>query len=386
MAFQYDFKALEESAQSLELHEAVRTTFELSWVHLMPMANIFIHIPFGTLLRYKTAMMKVKAFCWVILAHLKELQRKGELHKEGFGHALMEFAKLDGVTDEDLQSEILTMFVAGHETTAHTKSWFIYALSTHPEIQTKCQEAIDAQSDEDRRANHLPTYVEAVLKESMRKYPAAIRGSMRFVTHPGGFTIPATVLNKSDPNIPQSAAHSKVYTKDIHFPEKVWFINYYATMHTSKSNWGDKAMDFIPERWLPGGNYLGTSSNPNEVNPLASAAIYGGGGTTGDDLSFANFSYGVRNCIGMNLAMMELRVTIGDLLRQFSFQLADEEMRDESEWRLCARKVEVKRIDLSWTVEPVRRLVRHLQNKTILAADQLPSWSSVEQVLGSQPL
>jgi cytochrome P450 len=64
-------------------------------------------------------------------------------------------------------------------------------------------------------------------------------------------------------------------------------------------------------------------------NPLASPAIYAGGGFTSDNLDFSPFSYGLRNCIGMNMALMELRMAICTLVRTFKFELADKELLDE---------------------------------------------------------
>jgi len=88
--------------------------------------------------------------------------------------------------------------------------------------------------------------------------------------------------------------------------------------------------------------------SPANSNPLSSPAIFAGtllmantfiidininnslgGGANSSDLSFAPFAYGPRNCIGMNLALMELRQMALQLVTHFHFELADPAMEDE---------------------------------------------------------
>lgn len=66
--------------------------------------------------------------------------------------------------------------IIGHETTAHTLAFFCYALAKYPEMQQRCLREVDRLPAE---STVLPEYVEAALKESMRKYPVAARGSIR---------------------------------------------------------------------------------------------------------------------------------------------------------------------------------------------------------------
>ena len=80
--------------------------------------------------------------------------------------------------------------------------------------------------------------------------------------------------------------------------------------------------EFKPERWL--------STSSSELNPLSSPAIYAGGGQTVDAISFLPFSTGVRSCIGMNMALLEIRLTLAQLIRRSSFRFVDERMADES--------------------------------------------------------
>lgn len=128
-------------------------------------------------------------------------------------------------------------------------------------------------------STELPPYVEGVLKESMRKYPVASFGSLRQVRDRDGFLL----------HCPSES--SKIEEDKIYFvPRGCYILVNFFVIHNLETNWGRDAGDFKPERWLS------TDEEPN--NPLTSLAIYNGGGLRNDELSFAPFSHGVRNCLG----------------------------------------------------------------------------------------
>ena len=84
----------------------------------------------------------------------------------------------DGKTmsDKQIRDEAMTLFLAGHETTANALTWTFYLLAQHPDIAQQLTQEIDSVLG-DRRATlddlkHL-TYTEMVIKESMRLYPPA---------------------------------------------------------------------------------------------------------------------------------------------------------------------------------------------------------------------
>lgn len=49
-----------------------------------------------------------------------------------------------GLSDEDLRAEVNTFMFGGHDTTATSISWILYALATHPEHQQRCREEIQS--------------------------------------------------------------------------------------------------------------------------------------------------------------------------------------------------------------------------------------------------
>ena len=81
-----------------------------------------------------------------------------------------------GMTDEQVRDEAMTIFLAGHETTANALTWTWYLLSQAPEVEARLHEEIDRVL-----GGRLPTvadiaslpFVEQVVTESMRLYPPA---------------------------------------------------------------------------------------------------------------------------------------------------------------------------------------------------------------------
>lgn len=247
------------------------------------------------------------------------------LSKNCFAFCLLEYALQENLDMEDVLSELFIMIIAGHETTAHTLSWLVYALTTVDGLQEKCSDvwkrasanSTTASSTSSKYVTVLPTYLEAVVKESMRRFPAVSRGSMRVVTSEEGCQLQTSHLQQQDIYV-----HGKVwnYPNHIHLQKDTWILVNVFALQNTKSNWGKYAEEFKPERWLD-----------QATSPLLnSQAAYAGVGLHPKEVIFAPFSSGVRNCLGMNMALMEIRAVFPMLLQKYRFQLADEELRDVS--------------------------------------------------------
>lgn len=81
-----------------------------------------------------------------------------------------------GMTDEQVRDEVMTIFLAGHETTANTLSWTWYLLATYPEVEHKFWAELDrvlgGRKPTYEDLENLP-YLNHIIQESLRLYPAA---------------------------------------------------------------------------------------------------------------------------------------------------------------------------------------------------------------------
>jgi cytochrome P450 len=174
------------------------------------------------------------------------------------------------LNDEEICAEILTLLLAGHDTTAHTLSWAWYLLSAHPELQDElAAEVRSAVGDRPIEAADLAQLqlADRVVRETMRLYPASW-WSDRMWSQPselGGFDIPANTMVAFSTYVTQRDAR--------YFADPTRF---------------DPAR-FLPERaaHIPEGAYL-------------------------------PFSAGVHACIGSGFALLEARLILAAIAQRFS--------------------------------------------------------------------
>ena len=179
-----------------------------------------------------------------------------------------------GMSDAQLRDEAITIFLAGHETTAIALTWTWYLLSQNPAVEPRLQEEVDAlQGSEPLGFEHLPRlrYTEMVLSESMRLYPPAwIIGRRAIALYEvDGYAVPKGSI---------VLASQWVRHRDARFfpePER-----------------------FDPERWRP---------EARDARPKFSYFPFGGG---------------PRVCIGEGFAWMEGVLILATLARRWRLHLS----------------------------------------------------------------
>ena len=102
-----------------------------------------------------------------------------------------------------------------------------------------------------------------------------------------------------------------------HLPCGTWIQTPFYVLQNWDKIWGDDVGEFKPERWLNDG------SHPN-ISPQGLGGYSGAHMEDAKDLCFSPFSFGLRKCIGMNLAIMELKTVFTRILSQFTLELPDE--------------------------------------------------------------
>ena len=80
-----------------------------------------------------------------------------------------------GLTSREVHDHVITLLLAGHETTASALTWTLYLLGRHPQAQQQVQAEADTLDSQEASAATLPTlrYTRAVITEAIRLYPPA---------------------------------------------------------------------------------------------------------------------------------------------------------------------------------------------------------------------
>ncbi|MDQ3012143.1 MAG: cytochrome P450, partial [Acidobacteriota bacterium] len=178
-----------------------------------------------------------------------------------------------GMTDAQLRDEAMTIFLAGHETTATALTWTWYLLSQHPDIEAKFHAEVDQVLN-----GNLPTvedyprlrYTEMIFAESMRLYP------------------PAWVIGRR--------ALGDYRLGDYQIPARAIILMSQYVMHHNQKYFPDPER-FDPERWTP---------EAREARPKFSYFPFGGG---------------PRLCIGESFAWMEGVLVLATLAQQWRLRL-----------------------------------------------------------------
>ncbi|KAK8520031.1 hypothetical protein V6N13_031500 [Hibiscus sabdariffa] len=183
----------------------------------------------------------------------------------------------DDVSSKQLRDDLMTLLIAGHETTAAVLTWTFYLLSKEPSVVAKLQDEVDSVL-----GDRFPTiddmkklkYTTRVINESLRLYPQ-----------------PPVLIRRSLEN---DVLGQYPIKRDEDIFISVW------NLHRSPSLWQD-AEKFNPERWPLDG------PNPNETN---------------QNFCYLPFGGGPRKCVGDMFASFEAVVAVAMLVRRFNFRLA----------------------------------------------------------------
>ena len=159
-----------------EVGAALTEVMNLFGYLMLPFAELLEKLPLPPRRRFERARARLDAVMYrIIEEHRREGRDRGDLLSTLL-QAVDEEGDRTGMTDEQLRDEAMTIFLAGHETTANALAWTWYLLSQNPEVEARLHEEL-----EEVLAGRLPTaedyprlrYAEMVVAESMRLYPPA---------------------------------------------------------------------------------------------------------------------------------------------------------------------------------------------------------------------
>jgi cytochrome P450 len=195
-------------------------------------------------------------------------------------------------SEEALLSDLWIVIFAGHETSAATLCFALMELAKNPSVKNKLRSELAAFMPDQpslidlspqESSNLLSTiancqYLINCIQEGMRLWPAVAGGPLRAIDKDiqyDGMVIPAgSIVN-------------------VHF------------FSMFRSDWISNAETYDPDRWLD------TNSQLPQLKEM-----------------FIPFSAGKRNCIGQNMAMLQLRVITAYFIRYFDFELIEEPAKE----------------------------------------------------------
>jgi cytochrome P450 len=188
--------------------EALTDVISLFPRFVLPFASLLHRLPLPATRRFERARARLDT---VVYRMIEDRRRSGEDRGDLLSMLLMaRDVEGDGgrMSDVQLRDEVMTLFLAGHETTANALSWTWYLLAENPEAEARLHEEVDEALGGRRPGfDDVPRlrYAEMVLAESMRLYPPAWGIGRRCVREHvlGGVTIPAGALVLMSPFLVQ---------------------------------------------------------------------------------------------------------------------------------------------------------------------------------------
>ncbi|HVJ94994.1 MAG TPA: cytochrome P450 [Labilithrix sp.] len=250
----------------------------LSWANEQAMSIIRIppSVPTPANIRFQRALKTLDKIVYRLIADRRA--RAGSRRDYGNDLMGMLMAAVDdtdatGMSDRQLRDEVITMVLAGHETTANLLCWTFHLLAKHPEIEQRVrEEARRVLGDRDPKFEDVRAlqYTKSVLEETLRLYPPAwiFERQTTEADVLGGYSVPAGSIVAACPYV-------------LHRHPRYW----------------EQPSKFDPDRFRP---------ELAENRPR---------------YTYLPFSGGARTCIGNHFAMMEAQIILAMIVREDQLRL-----------------------------------------------------------------
>ena len=262
-------------SQAREVGRALTEVMESFWLSMMPFASVIERLPVGPMRRARDARERLDAIIYGMIAERRANHAGNNVRGDLLSMLLVAQDEDDGstMTDRQVRDEAMTIFLAGHETTANALTWTWYLVSQSPDVEARLHEEVDRVLQ-----GRLPgvadipslAFVEGVVTESMRLYPPAwIIGRRAIAAHPiGEYLAPARTIFLMSP----------------------WAMHRDARFFSEPDR-------FLPARWTP----------------EFKAAL--------PKFAYFPFGGGPRQCIGESFAWMELVLVVATIAQQWKLRL-----------------------------------------------------------------
>lgn len=255
-----------------QVGEAMNALIAIMPLLMLPGSQFIEYVPLPVTRRYLKAAKLVEATIFRIMNE----RRTSAANPDDLLSMLMNARDPEGddraMSDKQVRDEALTLFLAGHETTATALAWTWYLLAQHPDAEAALHAELSAVlGDRLPTFDDLPRlrYTQQIFAESMRLYPPAwaIGRMAREPLELGGYTLPAKSIVLLSPYL----------------------------MHRNARFWPDPDR-FDPARWADGDFYK-------------------------RDFTYFPFGGGPRICVGERFAWMEGVLLLAVIAQRWRFRL-----------------------------------------------------------------
>ncbi|HEY9703436.1 MAG TPA: cytochrome P450, partial [Allocoleopsis sp.] len=276
-----------------------------------PLSVMLLYLPFlrvnlGFWNPWEESMKQQQEIDDLIYAEIQERKANFDLNRIDILNLLMAAKDESGesMTNEELRDELMTLLVAGHETTATALTWALYWIHKQPEIATKLRAEINnLGANPDFMAIFKLPYLNAVCNETLRIYPV------------GMLTFPR-VLKTSGQLLDYEVAANQSLTGCI-----------YLTHH--REDLYPNSKTFNPDR------FLNRQFSPYEFLP---------------------FGGGARRCLGMAFAQFEMKIVLAKIISGVELKLANNSPVKVIRRGLTASPSEVELVKTGVLTPPVKQL------------------------------
>ncbi|VDO71938.1 unnamed protein product [Haemonchus placei] len=268
-----------QSGQNKNYVKSVKEVCELLWdrERLPWLWPTPLWILSGKAARLQTALATVQGFTRAVIAKRKkvfDLEERDSHRKPAFLDLLLGMQQENRLTDDDIREEVDTFMFEGHDTVASALGYALFCLGNYPEEQEKLFQEVKeviGPVDRDLTQDDLIQLkqTEKVLKEALRVFPPVPMIARRL--------------------------HDDVDIGDITIPAGVTALVVPFGTHRDPKYF-ERPRDFWPDHF--------------DVDSCSNRSAY----------AFIPWSAGPRNCIGQRFAVMEEKVLLARLVRQFRFR------------------------------------------------------------------
>jgi cytochrome P450 len=260
-------------SQARDVGQALTAVLDSFWTTMLPFVDVLERLPIPLLKRGREARARLDGIIYGLIA-----ERRRAPGDRGDLLSMLLLAQDEeqggrGMTDAQVRDEAMTIFLAGHETTANALSWTWYLLSGAPEVEARMHAEIDrALGGRVPTVGDIPklAVVEQVITEAMRLYPPAWIIGRRAID---AYSVEGYVLP----------------------PRTIVLVSPYV-MHRDPRFFAEPER-FAPERWTP--------EFRQSLPPFA----------------YFPFGGGTRRCIGEAFAWTELMLVVATIAQRWTLRL-----------------------------------------------------------------